>query len=94
VAEHADSWHSFTNADTYPGKAAALEAHCTAVGRDPGSIERSCGVTGADSEALAANADALARLGVTLMTVGCDGPDYDLGPAQALIRWRDSRSKG
>ncbi|MDP4960919.1 MAG: LLM class F420-dependent oxidoreductase, partial [Mycobacterium sp.] len=28
---------------------------------------------------------------VTLMTVGCDGPDYDLGPAAALVRWRDRR---
>ena len=40
---------------------------------------------------LTANAEALARLGVTLMTVGCDGPDYDLGPAAALVRWRDRR---
>ena len=94
VAEHADSWHSFTNADTYPGKAAALQAHCEAVGRDPAAIERSCGVEGRDPEALATNADDLARLGVTLMTVGCDGPDYDLGPAQALVDWRDRRANG
>ena len=49
VAEYADSWHSFTNSDSYPGKAAVLETHCQAVGRDPSTIERSCGVTGADS---------------------------------------------
>jgi hypothetical protein len=30
-------------------------------------------------------------LGVTLMTVGCDGPDYNLGPAETLVRWRDGR---
>ena len=94
MAEHADSWHSFTNADTYPGKAAALEGHCKTVGRDPATIERSSGVEGRDPATLTANAEALARLGVTLMTLGCDGPDYDLGPAQALIRWRDNRSKG
>ena len=93
VAEHADSWHSFTDSDTYPAKAAALEAHCQTVGRDPSTIERSCGVTGKDSESLTANAEALAALGVTLMTVGCDGPDYDLGPAETLIRWRDSRAE-
>ena len=46
---------------------------------------------GRDQDTLVANAEALAQLGVTLMTVGCDGPDYDLGPAQALIRWRDRR---
>ena len=61
------------------------------MGRDPATIERSSGVEGRKPEKLVANAQALARLGVTLMTVGCDGPDYDLAPAQALIRWRDSR---
>jgi len=91
VAEHAEIWHSFTNADTYPGKAAALARHCADTGRDPQTIERSSGVDGRDDVTLTANADALARLGVTLMTVGCDGPDYDLGPAAALVRWRDRR---
>ena len=91
VAEHADQWHSFTNADTYPGKAAALADHCKTVGRDPGSIERSSGVEGRDDESLVANAEALAGLGVTLMTVGCDGPDYNLDPAETLVRWRDRR---
>ena len=93
VAEHADSWHSFTNAETYPAKAAALAAHCQAVGRDPATIERSAGVEGRKPDQLTANAEALAQLGVTLMTVGCDGPDYDLGPAAALIGWRDDRSR-
>ena len=93
VAEHADSWHSFTNAETYPAKAAALAAHCQAVGRDPATIERSAGVEGRKPDQLTANAEALAQLGVTLMTVGCDGPDYDLAPAAALISWRDDRSR-
>jgi probable F420-dependent oxidoreductase len=91
VAEHADQWHSFTNAETYPGKARALADHCQAVGRDPATIERSSGVEGRDAESLVANAEALAGLGVTLMTVGCDGPDYNLGPAETLVRWRDGR---
>jgi hypothetical protein len=94
VAKHADIWHGFTNAETYPGKAAVLDGHCDAVGRDPAAVERSSGVEGRGAETLIANAEALARLGVTLMTVGCDGPDYDLGPAEALIRWRDSRARG
>lgn len=91
VAEFADQWHGFTNADTYPGKAEVLDRHCGDVGRDPSTIERSSGVEGNNPDTLVANAEALAGLGVTLMTVGCDGPDYDLGPAQALIRWRDNR---
>jgi alkanesulfonate monooxygenase SsuD/methylene tetrahydromethanopterin reductase-like flavin-dependent oxidoreductase (luciferase family) len=42
VAEHADEWNvtRLTPAD-YPAKAAVLEAHCRAVGRDPKSIGRS-----------------------------------------------------
>ncbi len=91
VAEHAQIWHGFTNADTYPGKAEVLERHCATVGRDPATIERSSGVAGDTVGDLVANAEALANLGVTLITVGCNGPDYDLGPAQALIAWRNSR---
>lgn len=91
VAQYADVWHSFTNADTYPVKAAVLGRHCEDLGRDPTTVERSSGVGGRDAETLVANAEALARLGVTLLTVGCGGPDYDLGPAEALIRWRDAR---
>lgn len=92
VAKHADIWHGFTNAETYPGKAAVLDGHCADVGRDPAAVARSSGVEGRDPETLMANAEALARLGATLMTIGCDGPDYDLGPAEALIRWRDART--
>ena len=91
MAEHADIWHGFTNAETYPGKAAVLEGHCETVGRDPVTVERSSGVEGRDPDTVVANAEALARLGVTLLTVGCDGPDYDLAPAEALIGWRDGR---
>jgi hypothetical protein len=64
------------------------------VGRDPATVERSSGVQGKDADALIANAGALVDLGVTLLTVGCDGPDYDLGPAEALVRWRDRRAGG
>ena len=94
VAQHADIWHGFTNAETYPGKAAVRDGPCAAGGRDPSSVERSSGVEGRDPETIVANAEALAALGVTLLTVGCDGPDYDLGPAEALIRWRDRRAQG
>jgi hypothetical protein len=38
-----------------------------------------------------ANAEGLTGLGVTLLTVGVNGPDYDLSAAEALCRWRDSR---
>ena len=70
-----------------------LDAHCADVGRDPATIERSAGVRGQqrfDATAVA-EADALAELGVTLLTVGVNGPDYDLTQAEALCRWRDRR---
>lgn len=98
VAEYGDIWHGFTTIDTYPQAAAVLEEHCAAVGRDSSTIERSAGVednTGARSgegiDGLVANAEGLVALGVTLLTVGVNGPDYDLSAAEALCRWRDSR---
>lgn len=88
VAEYADIWHSFTAGDSYLAKSAVLSTHCSTVGRNPATIERSAAV---DGGGLIASAEALAGLGVTLLTVGCDGPDYDLSAAAALCRWRDGR---
>lgn len=89
VAGYADMWHGFTTVRTYPGKAEVLARHCAAVGRDPTTIEHSSAVQGSGAP-LIAEAEALTRLGVTLLTVGCNGPDYDLTAAQALCRWRDT----
>jgi alkanesulfonate monooxygenase SsuD/methylene tetrahydromethanopterin reductase-like flavin-dependent oxidoreductase (luciferase family) len=95
VAEHADIWHSFTNAAEYPAKSKVLAEHCTAVGRDPDSIERSAAVGGEtggkDAKRLIAEAEALTELGVSLLTIGASGPDYDLTGAETLCRWRDRR---
>ena len=98
VAEHADIWHGFTTAETYPAAAALLADHCADVGRNPATIERSAGVEdnsgvrrGEGIDGLIANAEGLEALGVTLLTVGCNGPDYDLSAAEALCRWRDKR---
>ena len=89
VARYADMWHGFTTVHTYPGKAEVLARHCAAVGRDPATIEHSSALQGAGA-AMLADAEALTRLGVTLLTVGCNGPDYDLTAAQTLCRWRDT----
>jgi probable F420-dependent oxidoreductase len=91
VAEHADIWHGFTDRETYPAKAEVLDRHCADVGRDPSQIERSAGVPDGDEKAMLAEADALVDLGVTLLTIGVNGPDYDLARAEALCRWRDQR---
>lgn len=96
VAEHADLWHSFAAAKTYPAKSAVLAEHCAAVGRDPADIERSAAVggetgAGRGADGLIAEAEALTALGVTLLTIGSSGPDHDLTAAEALCRWRDRR---
>lgn len=95
VAEHADMWHSFADADSYPHKAAVLAEHCAAVGRDPAAIEHSAAVGGETGRSpisdVLVEADTLTGLGVSLLTVGSSGPDYDLSVAEALCRWRDQR---
>ena len=46
---------------------------------------------GNNLDALLREADAFVELGVTMLTVGVNGPDYDLTQAEALCRWRDRR---
>jgi probable F420-dependent oxidoreductase len=89
VAEYADMWHSFTSTDEYPAKSAVLDRHCADVGRDRADIKCSAAVE--DRGGLIANAETLVGLGVTLLTVGTGGPDYDLTAAEALCKWRGSR---
>jgi probable F420-dependent oxidoreductase len=87
VAEHADMWHGFGEADRYRQKAEVLARHCEQVGRDPAEITRVWGVPGAEP----AKAEQLRQAGVTHFTVGIggDGHGYDLGPLRDLLRWRD-----
>ncbi|MGB3352849.1 MAG: LLM class F420-dependent oxidoreductase [Mycobacterium sp.] len=94
VAEYADIWHSFSDRESYPHKSDVLARHCSDVGRDPALIEHSAGANGKDLDSLLADADALAGLGVTMLTVGVNGPDYDLSQAESLCRWRDRRVGG
>jgi probable F420-dependent oxidoreductase len=92
VAEYADTWHSFSDRNTYPRKAEVLAQHCADVGRNPDTIERSAAVSGSGEEAMFDEADALFGRGITMFTVGVNGPDYDLTQAEALCRWRDRRA--
>ena len=86
VAEHADMWHAWGTPDEMAAKSAILEKHCADIGRDPQTIERSSGVNNDTLE----TADAYVEKGVTLITIGINGPDYDLGPVKELLQWRDS----
>jgi probable F420-dependent oxidoreductase len=90
VAQHADMWHSFGDADVYRAKAEILDRHCAEVGRDPAAIERTWGVRDRTPQEL----DELAAAGVThfIIGLGGDGRGYDLGELRDLVAWRDERN--
>ena len=94
VAEHADMWHGFGDADRYRHKAEVLAGHCEAVGRDPAEIAHVWGVNRDSIE----DADGLRDAGVTVFTVGIggDGHGYDLGPlrgARGVARRSERRGQ-
>ncbi len=86
VAEHADIWHGFGDPETFRRKSGILDDWCREVGRDPGEIERSVGLT--DPEDLIAG-DLFVAAGATQLTFGVSGPDYDLSYVQRWLDWRD-----
>ncbi|ANC30502.1 LLM class F420-dependent oxidoreductase [Isoptericola dokdonensis] len=88
VAEHADIWHSFGDAGTLRRKSAILDDHGADVGRDTARlVERSIGVDGPPAE----TGEEILAAGATLLTIGVNGPDYDLTTAAQWVAWRDER---
>ncbi|MCR6488134.1 LLM class F420-dependent oxidoreductase [Amycolatopsis sp. OK19-0408] len=85
VARHGDIWHGFGDPEVVERKVKILDQHCADVGRDPGEIERSCGVQGEPDEL----GPKLLDLGVTTYTVGVGGPDHDLSALEKWVAWRD-----
>ncbi len=90
VAEHADIWHGFGDAETVAHKHRVLDQWCAKVGRDPLEIERSSGVSTTHPDG---NAEALYAAGTRLFTVGVGGPTYDLAPLRDLLAWRDEHRR-
>jgi alkanesulfonate monooxygenase SsuD/methylene tetrahydromethanopterin reductase-like flavin-dependent oxidoreductase (luciferase family) len=88
IAEQADLWHSFGDAERYAHKSEVLAGHCADVGRDPAEIDRVWGVSADD---IAGSAEPLYAAGVRFLTVGVggDGTGYDLGAVRELVQWRD-----
>jgi probable F420-dependent oxidoreductase len=87
VAEYADMWHSFGDADVYRHKSAVLAEHCAAIGRDPGEIERCWDMT----VDLLDDVPSLAEAGVQNIVLALNGgpQGHDLGPLRELLSWRD-----
>ncbi|MBX3092316.1 MAG: LLM class F420-dependent oxidoreductase [Cryobacterium sp.] len=88
VAEHADIWHSFSDAETLERKLGILEAHCADVGRDMSEIEVSTEIR----QRTHGDADAQVALGATLFTMQVSGPNYDLAPVRDWLAWRDEHN--
>jgi probable F420-dependent oxidoreductase len=88
VAEHADVWHAFGDAETMKRKSDILDDWCAKVGRDPKEIQRSTTITRLTGEQH--DADAFLELGFTDFIVSVQGPDWDLAPLERALAWRDA----
>jgi probable F420-dependent oxidoreductase len=93
VAQYADVWHAMfpsSPAELEPA-VEALRGWCSAQGRDPADIEWAVGIEpdmlGHD---LAKHADEYVARGFTQITLGVNGPSYDLAPVRDWLAWRDS----
>jgi probable F420-dependent oxidoreductase len=89
VAQYADIWNGFGDPDEAGRLSRVLDDWCRRIGRDPAEIERSIQI----DDNMASQADRYVEQGITHLIVAADGPEYDLGPLEELIRWRDSRQR-
>jgi probable F420-dependent oxidoreductase len=97
VAEHANIWHSFSDAATLERKLGILAEHGRAVGRDTSEIEISTEVgrmpVGTSGGAVGTSAaDELVDLGASLFTIGLTGPEYDIERVKPWLQWRDEHN--
>jgi probable F420-dependent oxidoreductase len=89
VAQHADIWHSLSDAATLRHKLGVLGDWCDRVGRDPDEIE--VGVTVSNPRAVSdyTRLDELHAMGVRIFQGRAMGlPDLD--GVRRLLRWRDA----
>ncbi|MHA6694194.1 LLM class F420-dependent oxidoreductase [Homoserinimonas sp. A520] len=89
VAEHADIWHSFSDAPTLKRKLGILAKHGEDVGRDVSEIEIS---TKLGSRMSVADADEQVALGVSLFTIELRRPEYDFDSIKGWLSWRDQQN--
>ncbi len=89
VAQHADIWHSLSDADTLRHKLRVLGEWCDRVGRDASEIEVGVTVSSPRSSSDHAELDELHAMGVRVFQGRAMGP-HDLDSARRLLRWRDT----
>lgn len=94
VAQHADIWHTFADAEVLAHKLEVLRGHCDAIGRSIEEIEVSVGVGGRGRDgglpgAPEVEGEPLLALGARLFTIPVSGPEFDLSTLQDWVVWRD-----
>ena len=88
AGRYADIWHGFGDSATIRRKNRILDGWCRAAGRDPSVIERAAGANLGDMD----QADDLLEAGATQITLGVDGPAYDMAGLDEWIAWRDAKN--
>lgn len=94
VAQHANIWHTFADAEVLKHKVEVLHGHCASVGRPMEEIEISVGVGGRGRDGGVPGApdvegEPLLELGARLFTIPVTGPEFDLAIVQDWVVWRD-----
>ncbi|MEE8485696.1 MAG: LLM class F420-dependent oxidoreductase [Acidimicrobiia bacterium] len=87
VAQYADIWHGFGDPETFIHKSEVLDAWCDKVGRDRSAVERSVGFDAKYVDRL----DEYAAAGANEVTIGLNGPDFDMGLVREAIAWRNNK---
>ncbi|BBY35720.1 LLM class F420-dependent oxidoreductase [Mycolicibacter minnesotensis] len=80
VAQHADMWNGYGDADTVRVKNAVIDRWCDELGRDPREIERTVWIERADPDLMAA----LIEAGAEHLILGLRAP-YDLHEVERLV---------
>ena len=81
VAQYADMWHGFGDAEQWGRKNRILDEWCEKVGRDPKAITRMCGAAGFDDREL----DALIEAGAQTVVMEGDDP-VDFSRVERLLK--------
>ena len=91
VARYADVWHAMfpSRPEELAPAVAALRGWCDHEGRDPATIEWAVGIESDRIGADLALAEDYLEMGFTQITLGVNGPDYDVEPVRDWLTWRD-----